>query len=220
MDNNLKPRKCPVRRCLSRTSSGFSIVEATLAVVLVGGALVAALNVAAAASRNNGAATQRRQAEALARSLLAEALAMPATATDSTNAASGTRLGNFDHLLDYDGFRESPPRAIDGTVIGPASWAWTVDVAPRSSETVDSRVLDLKMFQVTATVELPDGTLVRARALRGDSSAAQRVPTAQVEQTTQVAITMQLADGSVLFASPQVLGKRPPDAGDSTLGVP
>lgn len=194
-------------------------MEATLAVVLVGGALVAALNVAATASRSSGAATQRRHAERLAQSLLAEALSMPATETDSTNASTAARLGNFDHLLDYHGFRESPPRAIDGTAIGPTGWAWGVTVASRAAETVASRVLDLKMYQVTATVELPDGTTVSARALRGDSSLVQRVPTANSSQVTQVAIAVELVDGARLFASPQVLANRPPDAAATTLEV-
>lgn len=199
--------------------SGFSIVEATLAVVLVGGALVAALNVTAAASRNSGAATQRRQAEALAQSLLAEAMTMPATGSDGTNASTAARLGNFDHLLDFQGFRESPPRTIDGRQCAPNGWAWGTTVTARGSETVDGRALNLKMYRVTATVELPDGTTVSASALRGDSSLVQRIPVADTAKTTQVAIMIDLVDGSQLHASPLVLGQRPPEAADTVKGV-
>lgn len=202
-----------------RSNRAFSIVEATLAVVLVGGALVAALNVASAASRTSGAATQRRQAERLAQTLLAEALSMPAAGTDSTNGTGGARLGNFDHLLDYNGFRESPPRTIEGTQCGPTGWAWGATVAARSSETIDARVLDLKMYQITVTVELPDGTTVSAQALRGDSSAVQRVPVATTNQTTRVSITIDMTDGSTLHAAPEVVSQRRADAATATMGV-
>jgi len=197
----------------------YSIVEATLAVILIGGALVAALNVAATASRNGAAATQRRHAERLANSLLAEVLSMPSHGADNTSPSTGPRVDTFDHLLDYDGFTESPPKSFDGTIIGPPGWTWRVGIALRGAETLDSRMVNLNMRRITATVELPDGTTVSARALRGGSPFAQRVPINDSTQTTQVAIRLQLIDGAELFASPSVLGNRPPDAASSTIGV-
>ncbi len=203
--------------CVSRR--GFSIIEATLAVLLVGGAMVAAMNVAATANRASGAATQRRQAERLAHTLLAEALSMPAAGTDSTSATAAARLNNFDHLLDYQGFRESPPTTINGTACAPASWAWGVTVSARGSETIDARTLNLRMYQVTATVELPDGTTVAVQALRGNSSSLQRVPVADMERTVQVPITIRLPDGGVLHAAPEVASHRAPDSAGTTLGM-
>lgn len=205
--------------CTRTCRRGFSIIEATLAVLLVGGAMVAALNVAATANRASGAATQRRHAERLAHTLLAEALSMPAAGTNGTTPTAGARLNNFDHLLDYQGFRESPPTTINGTACAPATWAWGVTVTSRGSEDVGGRTLNLRMYQVTATVELPDGTTVSVRALRGDSTSLQRAPVADLQLTPQAAISIRLPDGGVLHAAPEVLSQRPPDRASRTTGV-
>lgn len=197
----------------------FSIIESTLAVLVVGGALVAALNVSAAANRTHGAATQRRQAERLAHVLMAEVLMQPATGLDSTNATVGSRLNNFDHILDYHGFRESPPTSIHGVALAPTGWAWGVTLATRGSETIDGTVLDLRMRQITVTVELPDGTEVSLVALRGDWASLQRTPLVIVERTVTVPMTLEMADGSILHAAPSVRGQRVPDSASQTSGV-
>jgi type II secretory pathway pseudopilin PulG len=199
-----------VRRDHAR--GGYSIVEATLAVLLIGGAMVAAANVAITASRANGAATQRRQAERLAHMLLAEAMNLPAAGSDATTTNGGPRLNDFDHLLDFDGFRETPMRTIDGRVFGPTGWAWAITLTPRGSDTVDGRSLNLRMYQVTSTVELPDGTVVSVRALRGNSASAERVPVVNTDDITQVLIKMELADGTVLDAAPRAGALAPPNA--------
>ncbi len=208
----MRTRYTPIHR-------GFSIVEATLAVLLIGGTLVAAANVAITASRANGAATQRRQAEQLAHMLLAEALALPAAGIDSTGYNGGARLTDFDHLLDFDGFRESPMRTIDGQVFGPAGWAWGITLAARGSETVDARSLNLRMYQVTSTVELPDGTTITAQALRGNSASAERVPVVNTDDITQVLIEIELSDGTVLHSAPGAGALPPPNAPSRTSVV-
>lgn len=191
---------------------GFSIVEATLAVLLIGGAMVAAMNVAMTASRANGAATQRRKAEKLAHTLLAEALALPAAGTDSTNATGGARLNNFDHLQDFDGFRESPPMTIDGRACAPTGWAWEIALAARGTDTIDAQSLDLRMTRITATVELPDGTTVSVQGLRGDSTAVERVPVVDGQDIIQTLISIQLSDGASLYAAPETGTVRPPNS--------
>lgn len=191
---------------------GFSIIEATLAVLLIGGAMVAAMNVAITASRANGAATQRRQAEALANLLLAEVLSMPATGSDATGLNGGVRLNDFDHVLDYHGFTESPPKSIDGDVIAPAGWRWSVAVVSRASETIDASSLNLRMYRVTVTVEMPDGTTVSARGLRGDSTTVERVPVVDGVEVVQMLIAIELPDGSTIHAAPDVGVVRTPNS--------
>jgi|GEM_PF-5228590 len=191
---------------------GFSIIEATLAVLLIGGAMVAAMNVAITASRANGAATQRRKAETLAQTLLAEVLSMPATGSDSTSTNGGNRLNDLDHILDYQGFSESPPKSIDGRIVAPAGWRWSVAVGLRGTETIDTRSLNLRMYQVTVTVELPDGTTVSASGLRGDSTTVERVPVVDGVEVVQMLIAIQMSDGSTLHAAPDVGVVRTPNS--------
>lgn len=194
-----------------RRHRGFSIIEATLAVLLVGGALVAALNVSAAASRTAAAASDRRTAEQLAHMLMAEVLAQPASGANPSNGASGTRLDVFNHVLDYNGFRESPPTMPDGTACAPAGWAWQVTISARAAEEIDGRMLDLKMLLVTVRVELPDGTYVALRALRARASGVDRASPAATEALLGVPITITMDDGTVRRANPAVRMNRPPD---------
>lgn len=198
---------------------GFSIVEATLAVLLIGGAMVAAMNVAITASRANGAATQRRKAETLAHTLLAEVLALPAAGTDSTNATGGARLNNFDHLQDFDGFRESPPTTIDGRSRILPGWAWSVTLATRGSDTIAAQSMNLRMYQVTATVELPDGTTVSVQGLRGNSTSVERVPVADAQSVIQVMMAVKVPDGDLIYAATEAGSTPPPNAAQTTSVV-
>lgn len=190
---------------------GFSIIESTLAVLLIGGALVAALNVTAAASRTAAAASDRRMAEQLAHMLMAEVLAQPASGTNPSNGASGNRIDVFNHVLDYNGFRESPPTMPDGTACAPTDWAWQVDISGRAEEEIDGRMLDLKMLLVTVRVELPDGTQVALRALRARASGVDRASPAATESLVSVPIAITMDDGTVRRANPAVRINRPPD---------
>lgn len=197
----------------------FSIVESTLAVLVVGGALVAAANVATTAHRAHGAATNRRMAERLAHTLMAEVLMQPAAGADATSATAGPRLNNFDHVQDYDAFRESPPTSAQGLALAPAGWAWRVSIASRGPEMIDDDMLNLRMRQITVGVELPDGTEVSISALRGDWMALQRTPVDDVERTVAMPITIKLIDGSALHAAPAVRGQRVPDSARQNSGV-
>lgn len=198
---------------------GFSIIEATLAVILIGTAMVAALNVTAAASRTSASATERRMAERLAHSLMSEIMTQPASGADATSATSAPRLNNFDHILDYQGFRESPPTTADGTPCAPAGWEWSVAVTPRGTDTIDARTLDLRMYSVTVTVELPDGTTVSTQSLRGNAISVERVPVVDHARIVQVPVSITLPDGNVLRAAPQPMSARPPEGGRRTVTV-
>ncbi|MFI4916072.1 MAG: hypothetical protein ACIAS6_06135 [Phycisphaerales bacterium JB060] len=198
---------------------GFSIIEATLAVILIGTAMVAALNVAAAASRTSASATQRRMAERLAHYLMSEIMTQPASRADATSAASAPRLNNFDHVLDYQGLRERPPTTADGTPCAPAGWEWSVDVTPRGTDTIEARAMDLRMYVITVTVELPNGTTISTQALRGNAVSVERVPVVDHARVVQVPVSITLPDGHVLRAAPQPMRSRPPEGGRRTVTV-
>ena len=193
-----------------RGRRGFSIIESTLAVLLVGSALVAALNVAAAASQTAASGSDRRYAEQLAHMLMAEVLAQPASGTNTTNGASGNRIATFNHLLDYDGFRESPPTTMHGEVCAPAGWEWQVNLTERAAETLDGRTLDLGLYAVRVRVNLPDGTSVRIWALRNRADSLDRAPTETTEDVLAVPLTVTMEDGTVRRLQPTIHANRLP----------
>ena len=204
-------------RHASKLRAGFSIIEATLAVLLVGGALVAALNVAAAAQRTTGAASDRRLAEQLAHMLMSEVLAQPASDPNTPSGAVGARIDTHEHLLDYVSFSESPMTTRDGRSCGPTGWTWNVKIAARPTETVGGRSLDLKMYHITVRVETDEGTAVELTALRSRSESVERAPLMDNEQVVQIPIMVQTANGSVRWAWPTVRANRAPD---STTRIP
>ncbi len=127
----------PVRA--ARRRAGFSLVEATLSMVLVAVLMVSALSVAGAAATTRGRADDRATAVALAGALLAEALAKPyddpqlGPARDASNNFSGPAWGpdpgeggqadrlGYDDPDDFDGWSSQPPREPDGSPVADAS---------------------------------------------------------------------------------------------------
>lgn len=187
--------------------------------LLIGTTLVAAMNVSAAAHRTSADTNQRRQALRLAHVLMAEVMSQPAVGTDGTNAAGGQRLGNFDHIEDYDGFSERPPKDAQNSPLASSSWSWGVNLGTRASETIDSRVLDAGMRTVTVFVELPDGSRVHLRALRTTSARMEKGHKSVTQEIVQVPIEVTLQDGSTLYAAPSVRANRPPAGSAPTVGA-
>ncbi len=112
----------------SRTSRrAFSLVETTIAVVLVGGIYIVALNLVGASKVTQARYTDREQGMLLAESLLNEILALPYEEPDDLGSILGIELGEtaddrttFDDLDDYDGWSATPPVDSDGTAIADA----------------------------------------------------------------------------------------------------
>lgn len=143
---------------------GFSMMEVTLSVVLVGGVLVAALSTVASAKSARALMTQREIGGALCESMLGEVLAQsyedPAEAKGSFGRSAG-EVGDgsralFDDVDDYDGWSASPPQEKDGS---PISWAgsYTRDVSVqtvRAADLADTAPDGVSLKRVTVTVSL------------------------------------------------------------------
>ena len=129
------PASTPASTRRGRRRTGFSLVEATLSLVLVAVLMVASLHVAGAAAVTRGRADHRAAAVALAGSMLNEALGVAfddpqlGPVADSSNGFSGpswgpdpgeggsaNRLG-YDDPDDFDGWSSEPPREADGTPV-------------------------------------------------------------------------------------------------------
>lgn len=103
-----------------RRRNGFGYIEAVISSVVLGTALIAALQVFGGFVMGVRAGVDEAKGRELAADLMAEIQTQrfedPTSATGSfgTEAGETTRL-DFDDVDDYNGLDETPPRARDGT---------------------------------------------------------------------------------------------------------
>jgi type II secretory pathway pseudopilin PulG len=164
-----------LRRRSRRSVPAFTIVEATIATLVVAVMFVVALNTVGASRLTQYRASQVSRGRLLAESLCAEILRQDYQDPDGTpifgreaDESAVTRAA-WDDVDDYEGLSESPPVARDGTVLADtAGWKRTVQVEwvdaadPRQTETTETNV---KRITVTALYgNVPQAVLVVLRA--------------------------------------------------------
>lgn len=159
----------------------FSMIEVTVAMLIVAGLLVAALETIGSTASGRRAIAQRAAAAALAQDLLEEirtkryagtadvAGSLGPTAAESVAAARAA----FDDIDDYDGWSETPPVGDTGTPL-PGFTGWTRSVTVRfanpTTPGTDS-VTDQRVKRIEVTVRPPGGipfTLVALRSQDAD----------------------------------------------------
>ena len=141
---------------VDRHRGGFSIVEAAVSVLLVGGLLVAALTAVGASQAGRAIAAERAQGRLLAQGLMAEILAQPyggdTLGLEGDEGSAGTRAG-FDDADDYRGWQASPPQRPDGTPLEMGSdWDRRVEVVwvrPAAPEVIEASPTGAKRVTVT-----------------------------------------------------------------------
>jgi Tfp pilus assembly protein PilV len=130
---------------MQRRRGGFSIVEVTLATLVLGIAMVAALNLVASSAQGRELAVQRTVAEGLAQRMLGEVMDRPFArwdasdplASDLSREAGETvaAWARFNDVGDFNGLRQAPPTDGAGTMIaGAESYTWAVQVMYTSTE--------------------------------------------------------------------------------------
>lgn len=163
-----------------RRSEGFTLVELIIFIVVVSTALAAVLSVFTQATVGSVDPMQRRQALAIAESLLEEVMLMPlpfcdgddanvetatstagcATTVDALGAEAGegrTSTPQFDHVNDYHGFTMSPVTDITGSAVaGLSGYSASVSVAAATLGTISAASGDA--LRITVTVSGPNGT--------------------------------------------------------------
>jgi len=123
-------------RTRRRGCHGFSLVEATIAIVLVAVVLVAGLHVLGGTTASTHQTAQRATGLLLAEHLMAEILGAAYADPDQTptfgpesGEGGGTRSA-FDDVDDYHDWTDSPPTKPDGARLGDFDgWTRTVEVA-------------------------------------------------------------------------------------------
>lgn len=162
----------------------FSMIEVTVAMLIVAGLLVAALETIGSTASGRRAIAQRAAAAALAQDLLDEIRTRKYSGTSDTAGvlgptaaeSSSARRAAFDDVDDYDGWTESPPVTdAGGAIAGFTGWRRSVTVRfavpslPNTDSSTDQRV---KRIEVTVTP--PNGTPFKLTALRTQDADAAR----------------------------------------------
>ncbi len=155
---------------------GFTIIEVTVAMLIVAGLLVAALETVGSTASGRRTLAQRAAAAALAQDLLNEirtrryeGSADTSGVLGPTTAESGlNRRSAFDDVDDYNGWSESPPVSDSGVALsGFSGWTRSVRVryANPSSPDTDS-VTDQRVKRIEVTVTPRGGVPMTFTALR------------------------------------------------------
>lgn len=160
-------------------AAGFTLIEAMMSVLIVGGILVAALQVAGTSRVIQYSAAQQSTAQFLAETMMEEVLAkayrhpgVVATAIGCDAGESPTSKVTFNDVDDYHNWSESPPQTSDGTPMsGFAGWERTVAVHWVNPFEMDTPLaVDTGVKRITVTVRYQGRQLARCVAVRTDAA--------------------------------------------------
>jgi len=158
-----------------RVFRGFSLVEATVAVVLVALVLVGALHVLGGTTASTHQSAQGDTGLLLAEHLMAEVLGAAYADPDQDPVfgpepgESGGNRSGFDDVDDFHDWTDSPPKNPDGGNLGNfAGWTRTVAIAYLNpNDPQQTQGFDAGLKQVTVTASFggkPRAELVTVRA--------------------------------------------------------
>lgn len=155
---------------------GFTLVEVSVCVVIVGVMLAAVMQTVGQSSVMQFRLAERSRAAQLARSMMAEILAQPyqdaLVATTTLGPEPGELRATYDDIDDYNGLTESPPTAKDGTSLNlpsASTWRRSVSVAWVTPTTLASSATESGLKKITVSV-YHRGTLVYTlSALKGNA---------------------------------------------------
>lgn len=170
---------------------GFTLVEAVVAIAIVGLLLAPAVQTISSISHTRGASLARRQGAALAKELLTEILqcnhVVPSGMTDGVTRQTWTVIS------DFNGLSENPPLAHDGTTLsGWTGWKRSalVELVNPASPGGLSVGTDMGMDRITVTVTSPLGTVTKLVSLRAGQGSTDRQPPAQITFPSWIDITL------------------------------
>lgn len=177
-----------------RTKRAFTLVEATLSIVIVGVLLVASTGTFGAIARARKIQVEGRLAYLLGQQLMTEIMQgyFQQQATNPIfGPAPGLTRATFNYVDAYNGYSASPPTSQSGVILSDyAGWSESVAVSyvdPNTLNTVSSSTLK----QITVTVTAPSGKSYLLVGLRSKYGAYETVPTAQTNYITGVSISLQ-----------------------------
>jgi hypothetical protein len=171
-----------------RDRRGITLVECAVSVMVISGLLVAGLSAARTQVDMQASASDEARASLLAADMMTE---IQAHHTGDPNngligglisGLLGTDVGEnptdrrtFDDVDDYDGWTETPPREMDGTVIpGYSGWTRSVQVKPvLLSNPATTSASRTGLVRITVIVTTRTGRQFSFFSLRADSMQSQ-----------------------------------------------
>jgi prepilin-type N-terminal cleavage/methylation domain-containing protein len=155
--------------------TGFTMIEATISVAILGILLVVALQVVGASTRNQYQTAQRLTAAALAQSFINDIIQLPYQDPGSIvnfGIEPGESLvskANYDDVDDFNNWTESPPQDRTGTPMTDLA-GWTRSVAVtwvNPANLAQTSVTESGLKRITVTVFKGGVVLATRSALRG-----------------------------------------------------
>ena len=145
-----------------RRAHGFSLVEAVVFIVIVSTALVGVLSVMNATTQRSADPLVRKQAIAVAESMLEEVSLHVFAITGAPVAPTQANRQSFDDIADYDGFATTGIFPIDSTALIPglSGYNLAVTVAAAAFGPTGLTVPAANARLITVTVNGPDGVNV------------------------------------------------------------
>lgn len=133
--------------------SAFTLVEAVIAIGVVGVLVAAVMNAAGAAGQRRAILAQQAAADTLCDSVLAEVAALPVD--DPNNISeSGTTRATRDNLLDFAAWSESPPTTSSGgTIPGASNWTLLISVLGNDPSNPAADGAAAGIYKVTVTIK-------------------------------------------------------------------
>ena len=143
-----------------RQRCGFTLIEATISVVIVAVVMLAAVRAAGAAARAQHKSTQRFKAQFLASGLIAQVMQAAyeeprgGTVLGRDAGELATSKTNYNDVDDYHGWMESPPQDRTGAAMAAFNgWTRTVTVERVNPDNlVQTSASDTGAKRVTVTV--------------------------------------------------------------------
>ena len=184
---------------------GFTLIEASACVVVVGVMLAAATQAIGAAAKARLLQQEQARGESLARQLLGEIRQAryrdPNTSSNRNGAETGeTSRSQYNDVDDFDGYADQPPKARDGTPVpGFTGWKRKVQVrwadpANLANNVANSAGNDTGLKKITVTVTSPTGRTTTLSALRQQGSVYDRQQTATATYVSWVGVTCQVGE--------------------------
>jgi MSHA pilin protein MshD len=190
---------------------GFTLVEATIALLVVSVMMVAAMSVAGQSARSRTVQQEQVRGEALARQLLSEIMQMPYQQAGATTTVLGPETGEtrstYNDVDDFNGWSESPPQYASGTAIpGFTGWKRTakvewLSVTGTTLPIVTVSLIETGLKRITVTVTALSGKVTTLVGLRSKYSPFEHVPSVATTYTSCMGVRVQVGSDSTTASS-------------------
>lgn len=180
---------------MNQKRKGFTIIEATLSVAIVGILLATSLTTFAGIAKSRRVVAERRIAYALGRQLMTEIQQQyfqdPTGATTLGPDGAETRP-TYNDVDDYNGFTETPPTNKSGKALSDyTGWTRSVVVNYVDPTAPTTTVASSTLKQIIVTVTAPGGKKYTLTALRSQYGPYEPTPLSQTNYLTWVGMDLQ-----------------------------